>query len=59
LSSHRSDALVVFGITGDLAHKMIVPALYALVKQARRMGPKEADASIAADGGWDNPAIRR
>ena len=28
----RSDALVVFGVTGDLAHKMIIPALYALVK---------------------------
>lgn len=27
-----SDALVVFGITGDLAHKKIFPALYALVK---------------------------
>jgi glucose-6-phosphate 1-dehydrogenase len=29
----RSDALVLFGITGDLAHKMIFPALYAMVKQ--------------------------
>ena len=28
----RADALVVFGATGDLAHKMIFPALYALVK---------------------------
>ena len=28
----RSDALVVFGVTGDLAHKMIFPALYAMVK---------------------------
>ena len=27
-----SDALVVFGVTGDLAHKMIFPALYAMVK---------------------------
>ena len=27
-----SDALVVFGITGDLAHKMIFPALYAMVQ---------------------------
>ncbi len=26
-----SDALVLFGITGDLAHKMIFPALYAMV----------------------------
>jgi glucose-6-phosphate 1-dehydrogenase len=28
----RSDALVLFGVTGDLAHKMIFPALYAMVK---------------------------
>jgi len=27
-----SDALVVFGVTGDLAHKMIFPALYSMVK---------------------------
>ena len=29
----HSDALVVFGVTGDLAHKMIFPALYAMVKR--------------------------
>jgi len=29
----RSDALVIFGVTGDLAHKMIFPALYALAKR--------------------------
>jgi glucose-6-phosphate 1-dehydrogenase len=28
-----SDALVVFGVTGDLAHKMIFPALYAMAKR--------------------------
>jgi glucose-6-phosphate 1-dehydrogenase len=28
-----SDALVVFGVTGDLAHKMIFPALYALTRK--------------------------
>jgi glucose-6-phosphate 1-dehydrogenase len=28
-----SDALVLFGITGDLAYKMIFPALYALAKR--------------------------
>jgi glucose-6-phosphate 1-dehydrogenase len=27
-----SDALVLFGVTGDLAHKMIFPALYSMVK---------------------------
>ncbi|MBI1173691.1 MAG: glucose-6-phosphate dehydrogenase [Sideroxydans sp.] len=33
---HRArpaDALVIFGVTGDLAHKMIFPALYAMVKR--------------------------
>jgi hypothetical protein len=29
----RRGALVLFGVTGDLAHKMIFPALYALTKR--------------------------
>ena len=29
----KSDALVVFGVTGDLAHKMVIPALYAMVER--------------------------
>ena len=29
----RSDALVLFGVTGDLAHKMIFPALYGLARR--------------------------
>jgi glucose-6-phosphate 1-dehydrogenase len=29
----RSDALVLFGITGDLAYKQIFPALYAMTKR--------------------------
>lgn len=33
MSATRSDALVLFGVTGDLAHKMIFPALYALEKR--------------------------
>lgn len=34
-TGHRahSDALVLFGVTGDLAHKMIFPALYAMAKR--------------------------
>jgi glucose-6-phosphate 1-dehydrogenase len=32
MARSQSDALVVFGVTGDLAHKMIFPALYAMVK---------------------------
>ena len=33
MAEPRSDALVLFGVTGDLAHKMIFPALYAMVKR--------------------------
>ena len=33
MPASRSDALVLFGVTGDLAHKMIFPALYAMVKR--------------------------
>jgi glucose-6-phosphate 1-dehydrogenase len=33
MAAPHSDALVVFGVTGDLAHKMIFPALYAMVKR--------------------------
>ena len=29
----RSDALVLFGVSGDLAHKMIFPSLYALARR--------------------------
>ena len=29
----QSDALVLYGVTGDLAHKMIFPALYAMAKR--------------------------
>jgi glucose-6-phosphate 1-dehydrogenase len=33
MTAVRSDALVLFGVTGDLAHKMIFPALYAMAKR--------------------------
>ena len=33
MAPSRSDALVFFGATGDLAHKMIFPALYAMAKR--------------------------
>ncbi len=33
MAAPRSDALVLFGVTGDLAHKMIFPALYAMTKR--------------------------
>jgi len=35
----HSDALVVYGVTGDLAHKQIFPALYAMVKNGELTTP--------------------
>lgn len=45
----RSDALVVFGVTGDLAHKMILPSLYQMV---RRGAISEPIIGVALDD-WD------
>jgi glucose-6-phosphate 1-dehydrogenase len=65
----KSDALVVFGVTGDLAHKMIFPALYAMVKRGELTVPvigvafpnwsmerlhRRAADSIKRAGGIDN-----
>lgn len=33
MTSSRSDALVLFGVTGDLCYKKIFPALYAMAKR--------------------------
>jgi len=65
----RSDALVLFGVTGDLAHKMIFPALYAMAKRGTLTVPvigvafpkwslarlhKRVTDSIRRSGGIDN-----
>jgi glucose-6-phosphate 1-dehydrogenase len=70
MTSPHSDALVLFGVTGDLAHKMIFPALYALVKRGALNVPVVGVASprwtlaqlcdrvrdsIMRTGGMDNP----
>ncbi len=39
MSQDRSDALVVFGASGDLAHKMILPALYQMVRRGHLSEP--------------------
>jgi glucose-6-phosphate 1-dehydrogenase len=39
MAASHSDALVVFGVTGDLAHKMIFPALYAMAKRGTLIVP--------------------
>jgi glucose-6-phosphate 1-dehydrogenase len=66
-----SDALVIFGITGDLAYKKIFPALQALVRRGRLTVPvigvarsgtlesliERARASLVADGSFDQSAF--
>jgi glucose-6-phosphate 1-dehydrogenase len=32
MATEKSDAVVIFGVTGDLGHKKIIPALHALVR---------------------------
>jgi len=69
MTPSRSDALVLFGVTGDLAHKMIFPALYAMVKRGTLTVPvigvafpkwslvrlhKRVTDSIKRSGGIDN-----
>lgn len=39
MAPEKSDALVVFGVTGDLAYKKIFPALQALVRRGQLKGP--------------------
>jgi glucose-6-phosphate 1-dehydrogenase len=39
MAEQKSDVLVVFGATGDLAHKMIFPSLYAMVKSGTLTTP--------------------
>jgi glucose-6-phosphate 1-dehydrogenase len=69
MAKSQSDALVIFGVTGDLAHKMIFPALYAMVKRGTLKVPvigvafpkwsmvrlhKRVTDSIERSGGIDN-----
>src|SRR3954464_6436809 len=39
MGDRHADALVIFGASGDLAHKKIFPALQALVKRGRLTVP--------------------
>ena len=54
-SAAPSDALVLFGVTGDLAHKMIFPALYAMVKR----GVLDVPVVGVAFSGWSLAQLRR
>ncbi|MEX2208017.1 MAG: glucose-6-phosphate dehydrogenase [Myxococcota bacterium] len=74
MSAQRSDALVFFGATGDLAAKKIFPALYALARRGRLDFPvlgvaragwtlerlvQRARESVARSGGVDEAAFAR
>ncbi|MDQ6615744.1 MAG: glucose-6-phosphate dehydrogenase [Actinomycetota bacterium] len=50
-----ADALVFFGATGDLAHKMIFPALYQMVKS----GTLKVPVIGVASSGWGLPELRQ
>ena len=49
-----SDALVLFGVTGDLAHKMIFPALYAMA----RRGVLDVPVIGVASSPWSQAQLR-
>src|SRR5487761_2186647 len=51
----RSDALVLFGATGDLVHKKIFPALYAMVKR----GVLDVPVVGVAFSNWSLAQLRR
>src|ERR1035437_1646526 len=70
----HSDALVLFGVTGDLAHKMTFPALYAMEKRGALNVPlvgvafpkwsmerlhRRVTDGIKRSGGRDNKRARR
>jgi glucose-6-phosphate 1-dehydrogenase len=55
MPASQSDALVVFGATGDLAHKMIFPALYAMVKH----GALKVPVIGVALPGWSTERLRK
>ena len=54
MSDTRSDALVFFGATGDLAYKKIFPALQALVQR----GELEVPVIGVAKAGWTLDQLR-
>jgi glucose-6-phosphate 1-dehydrogenase len=54
MSDSHSDALVIFGATGDLAHKKIFPALQAMVKRGHLNVPVIG----VARGSWNLDRLR-
>jgi hypothetical protein len=59
MTASRSDALVLFGVTGDLAHKLIFPALYAMVKSNLMAATMRALHNILLVVGWCSRLLPR
>ena len=65
MSTVRSDALVFFSATGDLAYKKIVPSLHAMLKRGHldvplsawpgQAGPCRPCCPCASVRSWDSP----
>ena len=55
MSGSRSDALVFFGATGDLAYKKIFPSLQAMIKR----GHLDAPVIGVAKAGWGLDSLAR
>jgi len=54
-SAARSDALVLFGVTGNLVHKKVFPALYAMAKR----GVLDVPVVGVAGSTWSTAQIRQ
>jgi hypothetical protein len=54
MSDSHSDALIFFGVTGDLAHKKIFPSLQAMLK----CGHLEVPVIRVAKSGWNLDQFR-
>jgi glucose-6-phosphate 1-dehydrogenase len=72
MTAEHADALILFGITGDLAYKKLFPALYHLVEKGKIVGPivgvastdmtmqalqERIEASLADDGTTTEPSV--
>ena len=58
MTPERSDALVLFGATGDLAHKKIFPAIYAMAEAGRLEVPVVGVASSEGDDEFLRQKVR-
>ena len=53
----QSDALVLFGVTGDLVHKKVFPALYAMAKRGTLNVPVVGVASSKGVRNYKNSVL--